>query len=611
MKKLDKLILSSFIGPFILTFVVVDFILLTQYMLKYFDEFVGKNLGITVFLELIMYFCINMSPKALPLAVLLSSLMTFGNLGEHFELTAIKGSGISLVRAMAPLFVFVVLLTTLAYYSNNYIVPRANLKAYRLLYDIRHTKPSLDIKEGVFYNGIPKFSIKVNKKYPDEITLKDLIIYDHSKGLGNNEIILADSGKMYTFSDERYLMLELFNGNKYSESSVRKKGKYGSGHNIKSFTRINFDHSKLVFSLASFDFKQTKEELFASNRLMKNTHQLSKDIDSMQWNIFNVKYRAYYEANTYYDYHLKNGLDIPLPMQQKKIIYDSLFKSPKSDPLHLKYSSALLKTDNSTVTIDSMQVVEKVNVKLSTKGSRIAKNKLRTSKKYKHRKNKGGTKNKKQNRKATRLSKYSQTKAMPQKKVSEISDRVSIQPRKDIQTTDYTLKPELRVLDSIFDADKYKGRIIKNALLRARKSKNIFAGINGKLQKNQKDINKHEVEKYKKFSEAFACMVMFLIGAPLGSIIKRGGLGIPVILSIGFFIVYYVLSIIGGKWSKGGIIDPIYGIWGANIILLPMGLFFLRQARNDVRLFEADFYNVVFAKFQDKLKTLKVKFFRK
>ena len=367
--------------------------------------------------------------------------------------------------------------------------------------------------------------------------------------------------------------------------------------------------------------------MFASNRLMKNSSQLSKDIDSMQWNIFNMKYRAYHEVNTYYDYHLKDGLDIPLLMQQKKIIYDSLFKSPQSDSLQLQYSTASLRADNIPATVDSAQVVKTVNAKLTPKGSKIDKNKLRTTKKYKDKKSTGRIKNKKQNRKVARLSRYTQTKAIPQKNVSQISDRISIQPRKGIQTADYTLKPELRVIDSIFDADKYKERIIKidsifdadkykeriikNALLRARKSKNIFAGINGKLLKNQKDINKHEVEKYKKFSEAFACMVMFLIGAPLGSIIKRGGLGIPVILSIGFFIIYYVLSIIGGKWSKEGIIDPIYGIWGANMILLPMGLFFLRQARNDVRLFEADFYNVVFAKMQDKLRALIIKFFRK
>ncbi|HLU89723.1 MAG TPA: LptF/LptG family permease, partial [Cyclobacteriaceae bacterium] len=195
MKKLDKLILGSFIGPFLLTFVVVDFILLTVNMLKYFDEIFGKGLPFGVYMELISYFVISISPMALPLAVLLSSLMTFGNLGEHFELTAIKGSGISLLRALLPIGLFVVGLTAFAFYSNNYIVPKINLKTFSLLYDMRMKSPALDIKEGVFYNGIPNYSIKVNRKV-DDSKLYDILIYDHTSGRGNTNVITADSGRM-------------------------------------------------------------------------------------------------------------------------------------------------------------------------------------------------------------------------------------------------------------------------------------------------------------------------------------------------------------------------------------------------------------------------------
>ena len=152
MKKIDKLIISSFLGPFFLTFLVVVFILLTQHMLKYFDDIVGKDLGMDVLGQLLFYFAVFMTPIAMPLAVLLSSLMTFGNLGEHFELTAIKSAGISLLRALLPIFVFVLGLTVFAYYSNNYFVPKAALEAYSLLYDIKQKKPALDLKEGSFYN---------------------------------------------------------------------------------------------------------------------------------------------------------------------------------------------------------------------------------------------------------------------------------------------------------------------------------------------------------------------------------------------------------------------------------------------------------------------------
>ena len=198
MKKIDKLILSTFLGPFILTFLVVVFILLTQHMLKYFDDIIGKDLGWDVVGSLLFYFAIFMSPVALPLGVLLSSLITFGNLGEHFEITAIKSLGISLVRSLFPIFGFVLALTVVAFYINNYLVPKAALEAYSLLYDIKQKKPALDLREGSFISSIPDISIKVNKKFPDGKTLKGVIIYDHRGKSGNKEVTIADSGKMST-----------------------------------------------------------------------------------------------------------------------------------------------------------------------------------------------------------------------------------------------------------------------------------------------------------------------------------------------------------------------------------------------------------------------------
>ena len=162
MKKIDKLIISSFLGPFFLTLVVVVFILLTQHMIKYFDDIVGKGLGALTIMELLFYFAIVMTPVAMPLAVLLSSLMTFGNLGEHFDLTAIKSAGISLTRTLVPMFVFVLFLTVFAFFSNNYFVPNAALEAYSLLYDIKQKKPAMELKEGAFYNGIDPIYFKVN-----------------------------------------------------------------------------------------------------------------------------------------------------------------------------------------------------------------------------------------------------------------------------------------------------------------------------------------------------------------------------------------------------------------------------------------------------------------
>src|SRR5688500_12864853 len=205
MRKIDKLVLKSFIGPFILTFLVVVFILLMQHMMKYFDDIIGKDLGWNVVGQLLFYFAIFMTPVAMPLAVLLSSLITFGNLGEHFELTAIKSAGISLLRTIRPIFLFVVVLTFIAFYINNNLVPKAALEAYSLLYDLKQKKPALDLRERSLYNGLPDLSIKVNKKYPDGITLEDIIVYAHRKNDGNKKVTVADSGRMSTILNERYL----------------------------------------------------------------------------------------------------------------------------------------------------------------------------------------------------------------------------------------------------------------------------------------------------------------------------------------------------------------------------------------------------------------------
>ncbi|MDP4679431.1 MAG: LptF/LptG family permease, partial [Cyclobacteriaceae bacterium] len=319
MKKLDKLILKSFIGPLILTFCVSVFILLIQYMLKYFDDLIGKDLGPSVFSELLVYFSINMTPVALPLAILIASIMAYGNLGEHFELTAIKGAGISLTRTLLPTGILVFFISLGAYYSNNNIVPNANLRAYSLLYDIKNKKPSLDIQEGQFYEGLPNYSIKVKKKHSDGIAMSDVFIYDHKgSGQGNKKVIIADSCRMYTIVNERYLMMELFNGNHYQEGDEnRRESKSG----IETFSRTEFSNMKMVFSLASFDLDRTDMELFAGNKLMKNISRLDQDIDSMLNYILSTKYQLFSSTSHQFTYQFNENLTIPLPMElaQQKI----------------------------------------------------------------------------------------------------------------------------------------------------------------------------------------------------------------------------------------------------------------------------------------------------
>jgi lipopolysaccharide export system permease protein len=459
MKKLDKLIIRSFIGPFLLTFAVVEFILLTQYMLKYLDELVGKDLGAAIFGELLFYFSLNMAPVALPLAVLLSALMTYGNLGEHHELTAIKTSGIPLPRILRPIFFFAAVLCIGAFYFNNNIVPKANLKAYSLLWDIRHKKPTMNFKEGAFYNGLPGYSIKINEKLGDGGSLRDVMIYDHTQGGNNSKVILADSGRMYTEYNDNYLVLELFDGNIYvnqSDVSFRSTSE--------PFVRQRFEKSKLMFSLSSFNLDRTREELFSDNKMMKNIGQL-------------------------------------------EVITDSLARSSKKEKLN--YISS----------VDPFYLYINVDSNDTKFGGRV-------------------------------LSKDTVSHSLP-----------------ELSSTTFTMA--------------------KN---KARNVKSFTASYIERINSTIRESKNFEIEIWKKYTQSVSILIMFLIGAPLGAIIKKGGLGVPVIVSIIFFIAMYVLSILGEKWAREGILPVPVGMWASNAILFPIGLFFLYQAQNDSSLLEIDFW---------------------
>jgi lipopolysaccharide export system permease protein len=636
MKKLDKLILKSFLGPFILTFFVVVFILLTQFLLKYFDDFVGKDLGWQVFSELIFYFSISMTPVALPLAVLLSSLITFGNLGEHFELTAIKSAGISLLRALLPIFVFVVLLCIGAFYSNNLIVPKANLKAYSLLYDMRQKKPSLDLKEGVFYNGIPGYSIKVNKKFDDGVSLKDVIIYDHSKNMGNTDVIFADSGKMYTIMNERYMLLELFNGYSYSESEpIGARADRYRKKDISQFARTGFEKSKHVFDLSSFDMKRTREELFSSNRLMKNLAQLEHDLDSMSKDLEFVKLDLYKSVPRYFNFHLKDKLDAPewlVDMRNEnsnfhKDYYSDYYSLPEAESITAAVIPDTVKevSKGAELAIDSLakpeSLPEIVSTKMmapeaeATKAAQFANPDQQpplvsreapltpkiSGKDFKKPFNLNVIDDKEVSAKGKSESRLKKM-GMIKPQVLPALDSLVID--KEILTDSLAIAR----VDSVMLSSYNISKVLSHSTGQARFVKNNISVQVSKIENVMKEYYVNDVERVKKYSMAVSCLIMFLIGAPLGAIIKKGGLGIPVIISILFFIIFYVTMIMGEKYAKEAIWPVRIGVWAPNALLLPFGLFFLRQARKDARLLEADFYHVFFSKlkrrFTKKKKTI-------
>ena len=522
-KKIDKLVLGSFLGPFLITFLVVVFILLTQHMLKYFDDIIGKDLGWGVLGTLLFYFAVCMTPVAMPLAVLLSSLITFGNLGEHFELTAIKSLGINLVRALMPIFVTVVMLTGIAFLANNYLVPKAALEAYSLLYDIKQKKPSLDLKEGAFYGAIPDVSIKVDRKFPDGESLKGVVIYDHRGRSGNREVIVADSGRMYTILNDNYLKLELFRGYNYSQGSGTEQQMTGQPVSANTFSKSAFERTFMVFDLSAFNLNRTDKRWFQGNRIMRNLSELEVDMDSLTLENDKSRITVFDNAGTMFNYFTRTmPLRLPQELSGAKRKRDSVELALSTTPLVTREIQQSRITEGfglTPVQMDSALAARRNAVGNWDPGSR---------------------------------GRYDSMVSRPPT-FAEVS----------------------------------------SALADARGAKTYILQAVENLKIQDYEYRVFQIQWHKIFANSISCLVMFLIGAPLGAIIKKGGLGVPVLVSIIFFIIFYVLSIIGEKWAKQEMVSVPAGMWAANLILFVLGLIFLFQARKDARFFESDFYKVL------------------
>jgi lipopolysaccharide export system permease protein len=485
MRKIDKLTLKAFFSPFLLTTTIVVFIFLIRFIMLYFDEIVGKGLDLETYGLLFGYFALMTVPLSLPLAILLSALMCFGNLGEHTELTAIKSAGIPLFRTLAPTIIVAALVTVGAFFYNNHITPWANLKGFSLLWDIKTTKLTLNIKEGVFYNEIPGYRIKVNEKFEDKEALKGIIIYDHTKNDGNSNVTLADSGRMYTMHDDNYLVFELFNG--YNFSEYKGDNAY---NNDTRFLKNKFSQNKFIFSLSSFSMQRTDENQFKYHEYMKNIDQLVNQIDSTT--ILLTKSR-----------------DTQATVIKRS--YNYMFREAEPVP---KIDSVTKDTTGFYEVKPGPWVDEKFEYLNSG---------------------------------------YRQEESME-------SSKSSVQ-----------------------------------SLLSQVKSGNIS------ISAKQKELFRAEVEKWHKYTMSYACFVMFVIGASLGTIIKKGGFGIPLLVGVSFFILMYVLMQLGDKYAKEGIWYVFPAVWMPDFVLSLIAAYFLYTATNDSPLFDTDFYRTKFDQLKAKI----------
>ncbi len=466
MKKLDWLVLRAFLGPFVVTFFVTLFVLVMQFFWLYMDELLGKGLGIGLIFQLLFLMSATLVSLALPLSLLLASIMTFGNLGESFQLIAVKASGVSLLRFMRPLLILSVALSGVAFLFNNYFIPVANLRALSLLYDLRNSKPALNIQPGLFNKDIDNYTIRVGSKDPDGRTIRDVVVYDHSGPESNINVVRAARGAMTPSADKRALTFRLQDGWRYED----RPGKDGPGT---EHVRMHFQRWDKIFDLSGMQLSRTSQELFAGDQKMMSVDQLRARMDTMRTEQRDYRQRL--------DGYLHPFLTVGIP---------------EAD---------------------------------SVKAKRIL--------------------------------------AIP-----------AGTPRTYDSTFLELVSPDARL------------RTAQGALGSARSAAQLV-NVNATSSFALTDRQLHfAVKLHEKFSLSAACIVLFLVGAPLGAIIRRGGLGMPMLVAICLFMVWYVLSHTGEKVALQRGTTPAMGMWLSTAVLFPIGVWLVYQARNDSQLLSRELY---------------------
>jgi lipopolysaccharide export system permease protein len=439
-----------------------------QFFWLYIDDFVGKGLGTSIIFEFILYQSAVLVPLALPLSVLLSSLMTFGNLGESFELVAIKSAGISLLRFMRPLLIVSIFISGIAFVFANYVIPVANLKSRTLLGDIVYAKPAFDLKEGVFYDKIPNFAIKIGKKEENDSVIRDVIVYEQGNSLQDN-FIIAKSGIMRVSADKRFLEFNLKDGWRYQE----KGNPYAQDNS--EYIRIGFKEYKKQFDLGTLGFtNRTADSVNRNNEKMLSMRQLEVAMDSLKKEIKVTEEQNL--ANMFQQFRFAKLVD----------------------------SAWTAKTTAGSVVPDSIS-----------------------------------------------------------KKAKEFDDMLPDSARLNVNQAVQNIAGSLRI---------------------------SAESISSILKEKERNLRKHQIEWHRKIALSLACLVLFLIGAPLGSIIRKGGLGTPLIFAIVFFMVFYFSSTTGEKFAKEDTLTPFTGMWLATFVLVPIGLFLTYKAMRDSQLFNKDKY---------------------
>lgn len=476
-KRLYSYILTTFVPLFLMTFAICLFLVLMQFLWKYVEDMVGKGLGLDVIAEMFFYAALNLIPMALPLAILLASLMVFGNIGENLELLAIKSAGIPLLKIMKPLIILILLISVGAFFFQNNAIPKIQTKFYSLLISIRQASPELDVPQGVFYKEIDGYNLYVERKDQKTGMLYDVLIYDVASGFNNMAVIVCDSARMSMTEDKKMLIFTMYSGQQFQNFTQGSNRHYSA--DFVPYARENFDVKTMMISYDA-NFTRLGEDVIegssTSNYVSKNLSRLGSSIDSMS------------------------------------VIMDSV---NRKDRKLMKTSSYLTFRNN-----------------------------------------------------------------YPEKERDSIIRAAQL------------AEVEVPRVDTLFQSKELttQSSILQNAFIKAENNSNEFLFRSLNKTTTQKTINRHWVEWHRKFTIPFTCLIFFFIGAPLGSIVRKGGLGMPIVISVVLFIIYYIVDNVGYKMTRDGVWVHWFGMWFSSFILLPVGIFLTHKAMNDSVIMNTDTY---------------------
>ena len=549
MKQLDKLLAKSFVGPFVVTFAIALFVLLMQILWLYLDDIAGKGLSFFLIMELLAYKCVGLVPLALPLALLISSVMVLGNLAEHYELSSFKSAGVSLLRVIRMMIIFGAVGAAVSYFCSDYVIPAANLQFGARMYDIQQKKPTLNMEPGVFNEDFNQFTIRLGGRDDDGRGISDVLIYDHTKAnVGELSQITATSGEMFTADAGSAFVMQLFDGHQYVEQ--RPGGRNGQSL---PFMRTSFDSYTKVFDLSEFLLERHAASLFSTNRSMLSTWQLSEGVDSINLDIA-VRKQG-----------LSNHLIAYLPQLPRDTTkYRPTVRSSNYDvDFVTRDSTAIGKPD----TIPQ-EVVDSLTSVAGVLDGELPEPVTATDR----------------------------ARRRPAVSTKQLSRILSAREHPLVASLD-EWQGIYSQLDSVDEQERMR---VYN---RARSS---IRSVSGQAQSTirllpgiQESRVKHIYDMHMKYSMALVCIIFVFIGAPMGAIVRKGGFGYPILVSIIFFVIFIILTIFCRKLAESFVVNGVFAGWLPCIILFPVSLWITYSAMNDAKLLDIDLAKDAFRRAQN------------